>query len=101
EEELLPAAVRVFPPLEAAGVAHQWCGLYEMTPDRHPIVGEAPGVSGLYLANGFSGHGFQHAPVIGKILSELILDGEARTVDVSALGLERFTGRPVVETHVI
>jgi len=101
EEELLPAAVRVFPPLEAAGVAHQWCGLYEMTPDRHPIVGEAPGVSGLYLANGFSGHGFQHAPVIGKILSELILDGEARTMDVSALGLERFTGRPVVETHVI
>jgi len=102
EEDLLPTAFELFPPLEAAGLAHRWAGLYEMTPDRHPIVGEAPGVGGLYLANGFSGHGFQHAPVIGKILSELIVDGAARTVDVSPLGLERFAeGRVVRETHVV
>jgi sarcosine oxidase subunit beta len=102
EEELLPTAVRLYPPVEAAGLAHRWAGLYEMTPDRHPIVGEAPGVRGLYLANGFSGHGFQHAPVIGKILAELIVGGMATTVDVSPLGLERFAeGRMVRETHVV
>jgi sarcosine oxidase subunit beta len=101
-EELLPTALRVFPPLERASVVHQWCGLYEMTPDRHPVIGEAPGVSGFYLANGFSGHGFQHAPVVGKLLAELIVDGAARTTDVSALGLERFqSGDLVAEAHVV
>jgi glycine/D-amino acid oxidase-like deaminating enzyme len=89
-EELLPTAVRVFPPLEEAAVEHTWVGLYEMTPDRHPIIGQAPGVEGFYLANGFSGHGFQHAPVVGKLLAEMIVEGEAKTVDVSELGLERF-----------
>ncbi len=101
-EELLPTAVRVFPPLEEAAIEHSWVGLYEMTPDRHPIIGEAPGVRGLYLANGFSGHGFQHAPVVGKLLAELIVDGEARTVDISGLGLERFaSGDLVPEGHVV
>ena len=74
EEELLPTAVRVFPPIEQAGLASMWAGLYEMTPDRHPIIGESP-VGGLFLANGFSGHGFQHAPVVGKLMAELIVDG--------------------------
>jgi sarcosine oxidase subunit beta len=101
-EELLPTAVRVFPALEAAAIEHAWVGLYEMTPDRHPILGEAPGVAGLYLANGFSGHGFQHAPVVGKLLAELIVEGEAATVDVSSLGLERFaSGRLAAEGHVV
>ncbi len=101
-EELLPTAVRVFPPLEDAAVEHSWVGLYEMTPDRHPIIGEAPGLPGLYLANGFSGHGFQHAPVVGKLLAELIVGGEATTVDVSSLGLERFaSGRLAAEGHVV
>ena len=101
-EELLPTAVRVFPALERAAVVHQWSGLYEMTPDRHPVIGEAPGASGFYLANGFSGHGFQHAPVVGKLLAEMIVEGAARTVDVSALGLGRFqSGDLVAEAHVV
>jgi sarcosine oxidase, subunit beta len=101
-EELLPTAVRVFPPLEAASVGHSWVGLYEMTPDRHPIIGEAPGVAGFYLANGFSGHGFQHAPVVGKLLAELIVGGAATTVDISSLGLDRFErGHLVREGHVV
>lgn len=101
-ESILPTAVRIFPPLEEAAIEHAWVGLYEMTPDRHPIIGQAPGVSGLYLANGFSGHGFQHAPVVGKLLSELILDGAATTVDISGLGLERFaSGDLVREGHVV
>jgi sarcosine oxidase subunit beta len=101
-EELLPTAVSVFPPLEQADVRHRWAGLYEMTPDRHPILGQAPGVEGLYLANGFSGHGFQHAPVVGRLLAEMILEGRTRTVDVSSLGLERFSrGNVVPEHHVV
>jgi sarcosine oxidase subunit beta len=101
-EELLPTAVSVFPPLEEADLRYRWAGLYEMTPDRHPIIGLAPEVGGLYLANGFSGHGFQHAPVVGKLLAEMILEGEARTADISSLGLERFSrGRVVPERHVV
>jgi sarcosine oxidase subunit beta len=101
-EELLPKAIAVFPPLEEAAVEHSWVGLYEMTSDRHPIIGEAPGVGGFYLANGFSGHGFQHAPVVGKLLAELIVDGRAATVDISGLGLERFgAGELVTERHVV
>lgn len=99
-DEVLPTAMRVFPPIEEAGIEGSWCGLYEMTPDRHPILGEA--VPGLFLANGFSGHGFQHSPIVGKLLAEMIVDGAASTVDVSSLSLDRFErGRPVVETHVI
>ena len=101
EDELLPTAVRVFPPIEHAGIAHMWAGLYEMTPDRHPIIGESP-VRGLFLANGFSGHGFQHAPVVGKLLAELIVEGHAHSVDISTLGLDRFArGELVVEGNVV
>jgi len=101
-EELLPTAVRIFPPVEEAAIEHTWVGLYEMTPDRHPIIGQAPGVAGFYLANGFSGHGFQHAPVVGKLLAELIVEGAARTVDISNLGLERFERVHLVrEGHVV
>ena len=101
EEELLPTAVRVFPPIEHAGLVSMWAGLYEMTPDRHPIIGGSP-VEGFLLANGFSGHGFQHAPVVGKLLTELIVDGRARTVDISSLGLDRFDrGDLVVEGRVV
>ncbi len=101
-DELLPTALGIFPPLEEATVEHSWVGLYEMTPDRHPIIGEAPGVGGFYLANGFSGHGFQHAPVVGKLLAELIVGGAATTVDISSLGLERFErGDLVREGHVV
>lgn len=101
-DELLPTAVRMFPPVAEAGVASTWAGLYEMTPDRHPVVGEAPGVRGFYLATGFSGHGFQHAPVIGKVLAELVVEGRASTVDISSLALERFSrGELVREGHVV
>ena len=101
EEELLPTAVRLFPPIEHAGVARMWAGLYEMTPDRHPIIGASP-VEGLFLANGFSGHGFQHAPVVGKLLAELIVEGRARTVDIDSLGLDRFErGDLVMEGRVV
>lgn len=102
EGPLLETALRVFPPIERAGIARTWAGLYEMTPDRHPILGPAPGVEGFLLANGFSGHGFQHAPVVGKLLAELVVDGRATTVDIAGLSASRFaSGEVVVEGHVV
>jgi sarcosine oxidase subunit beta len=79
-----------------------WAGLYEMTPDHHPILGEAPGVPGFFLANGFSGHGVMHAPATGKILSDLILSGKTELIDASLLNLARFAeGRMIHETAML
>jgi len=65
-----------------------WAGLYAVTPDHHPILEES--IPGFVQAVGFSGHGFQHAPATGQVVAELLLDGEASTVDVSDLGSDRF-----------
>jgi sarcosine oxidase subunit beta len=67
-----------------------WGGLYEMSPDRHAILGRAPGFEDLYLANGSSGHGVMHAPALGQLLAEIILDGSAHTLDTRALRPTRF-----------
>src|SRR5215471_10667409 len=67
-----------------------WAGMYEMTPDHHAIIGSAPGVEGMFLANGFSGHGVMHSPATGKIVSELIVHGESSFVDATMLRAERF-----------
>jgi len=100
-DELLPEAMRVLPALEDAGLARSWVGLYEMTPDHHAILGPVDSLAGLYLANGFSGHGFQHAPIVGKVTAELIT-GATPTVDVSTLRLERFErGEEIGESHVV
>jgi sarcosine oxidase subunit beta len=91
-EKVRVRAVNRVPRLEKMEVdlSRSRAGLYEMTPDHHAIIGEAPNVRGLYLANGFSGHGVMHSPATGRILSELILHGEARLLDVSSLSAERF-----------
>jgi len=79
-----------------------WAGLYEMTPDHHPILGESPEVPGFYFANGFSGHGVMHAPATGKILSDLILAGKTDLIDASLLNVSRFAeGRMIHETAVL
>lgn len=79
-----------------------WAGLYEMTPDHHPILGEAPGAPGFFLANGFSGHGVMHAPATGRILSDLILTGTTDLIDASLLNLARFSeNRMIHETAVL
>ena len=101
ERELLPKALEIFPPLAEAGIRSTWAGLYEMTPDRHPVIGPAP-VDGLWIAAGFSGHGFQQGPIVGKLLAEMIVDGAASSVDVTSLGLDRFArGELVLEHHVV
>ena len=83
-------------------VVDSWSCYYEMTPDDHPIVGAAPGVAGLYLAAGFSGHGFMHAPATAQLVVEEMLDGRARTIDIRDLSLERFqSGRRPFKATVL
>jgi len=78
------------PILEKARIARGWAGLYEISPDHHAILGKVPEVDGFILANGFSGHGFQHSPAVGKVIAELILDGKTNTINISSLSIERF-----------
>src|SRR3984893_3100884 len=103
-EKILTRAAERVPMFEnlAVNPKRAWAGLYEMTPDHHPILGEAAGVPGFFLANGFSGHGVMHAPATGKILSDLILTGKTDLIDASLLNLARFAeGRLNYETAVL
>jgi sarcosine oxidase subunit beta len=77
------------PLLEKAQINRGWAGSYEISPDNHAILGETAEVKGLFLANGFSGHGFQHSPAAGQIMADLIL-GEPPLIDISCLSVERF-----------
>jgi sarcosine oxidase subunit beta len=79
-----------------------WAGLYEMSPDKHAILGAAPEVENLWLINGSSGHGVMHAPALGQLLAEMILDGRAHGLDVSALRPSRFAeGAAIPEFHLL
>jgi sarcosine oxidase subunit beta len=85
------AMVRL-PILEKAGLLSHWAGLYEVTPDAHPILGRIPTLEGFYLMAGFSGHGLMHGPVVGSLMAEEILDGRAYTVDIDPFRYDRFLG---------
>jgi sarcosine oxidase subunit beta len=97
----MEAAAARLPLMERAGRVSHWAGLYEVTPDAHPIFGRTP-VDGFYVVGGFSGHGFMHGPVAGKLMAELLLDGAYQTLDVAALDLARFDeGRLIREYNVV
>lgn len=97
----LDAAIKRFPRLENCGLVSHLAGLYETTPDAHPIYGVTP-IKGYYVVTGFSGHGFMHGPISGKLMAEIILDGKPSTVDVSMLDLARFEeGRLITEYNVV
>jgi sarcosine oxidase, subunit beta len=103
-EKILLRAVDRVPCFEALEVnpKRAWAGLYEMTPDHYPILGPVPKVPGLFLANGFSGHGVMHSPATGKVLADLILHGRSDLIDARALDLARFAeGRLIHETAVL
>ena len=93
-------AARRHPLFADLRITSSWSCYYEMTPDDHPVVGAVPGVAGLYLAAGFSGHGFMHAPATAQLVVEEMLDGRAHTLDITDLSLERFTSgrRPFTAT---
>jgi sarcosine oxidase subunit beta len=87
-------AARRHPLFTDVRITSSWSCYYEMTPDDHPVVGAVPGVAGLFVAAGFSGHGFMHTPATAQLVVEEMLDGRARTLDITDLSLERFaTGR--------
>ena len=78
------------PAMSEATFRGGWSGLFTTTPDWHPILGKVDGVDGLYLAVGFSGHGFKLSPMVGAVLAETITESRATSIDVSMLGLGRF-----------
>ena len=83
-------------------ITGRWSCHYEMTPDDHPIVGGVPGTPGLFIAAGFSGHGFMHAPATAQLIVEEMLDGTATMLDISDLSIERFrSGRRVFTPTVL
>ena len=97
----LEAAIERMPLVEKASRASHWAGLYEVTPDAHPIYGGTD-INGFTLCTGFSGHVFMHGPISGKLMSEFILDGKFSSVDVSSLDLKRFEeGRLIQEYNVV
>jgi len=97
----LEAAIARMPCLEKASMLSHWAGLYEVTPDAHPIYGKTP-VDGFFIVAGFSGHGFMHGPISGKLMTECILDKKFVSLDVSMLDLARFSeGRQIREYNVV
>ena len=78
------------PILERARIARGWAGLYAISPDHHAIIGPFPEIEGFICANGFSGHGFQHSPAVGILVAELIVEGQAKTLDIHPLRPQRF-----------
>jgi sarcosine oxidase subunit beta len=102
-EKILTRAADRVPDFEDLEVnpSRAWAGLYEMTPDHHPILGASP-VPGFYFANGFSGHGVMHSPATGKILADLILTNTTDLIDANLLNYARFAeGREIEETAVL
>jgi sarcosine oxidase subunit beta len=99
--QVIDVAVKRLPALSDASISHAWAGLYEMSPDGNPIIGPASGVEGLFLINGFSGHGFQHSPAAGRILADLMAGRDPR-FDVRPFAAERFAaGAGVGERYVV
>jgi glycine/D-amino acid oxidase-like deaminating enzyme len=95
-EDLIERCSRRVPELQNAEVMRGVTGIYDMTPDCRPLLGDIPGVQGLYLCAGFSGMGFKISPAIGLVMSELVLDGAAKTVNVEAFRPGRFVeGHPI------
>jgi sarcosine oxidase subunit beta len=97
-EDRLERLARRYPPAAGASIGDAWAGLYDMTPDAHPIVGEI--ADGVYAACGFSGHGFMQSPAVGRALAELIVRGES-SLDLSPYALERFESGTVFPEHLV
>ena len=101
-DEIIMRALDRMPKLEVAEITHSWGGLYETTPDHNSIVGPVKTLEGFWNCVGFSGHGFMHAPAMGRLMAEWMVDGQP-SIDLSALALERFAepSKLQVEANVI
>jgi glycine/D-amino acid oxidase-like deaminating enzyme len=102
-EQALAAGVERFPWLEETPLDAQacWWGYYEVTPDHNPVLGRMPGADSWVNAAGFSGHGVQQAPAVGRVIAEEIVDGRAHSINVDPLRVERFASTPQGREHHI
>ncbi|MCM3092750.1 MULTISPECIES: NAD(P)/FAD-dependent oxidoreductase [unclassified Cytobacillus] len=97
EEHIWPVLANRIKNFEHAKIERGWSGLYDFnTEDHNAILGEYPSMKGYYVAFGFSGHGMQQAPAVGKCLSELIRTGKYGTLDLSPLRVERFAEKDLI-----
>ena len=103
EDKVWPAIATRVPAFERVKLINSWVGQYDYnTLDQNAIVGPHPEVCNFLFANGFSGHGLQQAPAMGRGLSELICYGQYRTLDMSALGYDRIVrNEPLLERAII
>jgi sarcosine oxidase subunit beta len=102
-EQTLAGGVERFPWLEETPLDAQacWWGYYEVTPDHNPVLGRMPGAEFWVNAAGFSGHGVQQAPAVGRVIAEEIVDGRAHSINIDPLRIERFANTPQVREHNI
>ena len=91
--ELVDRIAEAIPELADAGVMGKYCGVYATTPDHDFVIDQA-GPDGCYLACGFSGHGFKHAPAVGRIVTDLVIEGATEFVDAGYFSLDRFEDDP-------
>ncbi|WP_042355494.1 NAD(P)/FAD-dependent oxidoreductase [Bacillus rubiinfantis] len=102
EEHIWPVLANRIPNFEYAKIERGWSGLYDFnTEDHNAILGEYPTMKGYFVAFGFSGHGMQQAPAVGKCLSELIRTGKYQTIDLTPLRVERFAEKELVVEDAI
>ncbi len=90
-------SIRRVPILEKASILRGWIGHYALSPDHHAIIGTYPELAGFVVCTGFSGHGFQHSPIAGKVTAELIVLGRSETLDIRALRPTRFREKDLIE----
>jgi glycine/D-amino acid oxidase-like deaminating enzyme len=98
-----PQLAERIPAFEALRLRSTWAGYYEMNAfDHNAVLGLHPACDNLYFANGFSGHGLQQCPAIGRGLAELVLTGRWQTLDLAPLQWQRILdNRPLIERNVI